>query len=186
MIVEDHVNGNGRTAVPVGGDAGDDETQERQRWLFSWSGFMADETPELKGRRWVEVSTLSLFEWALDCVACEGVLVHIWREGGLERGHLHGKRHDGGYEASALVVAGADVLGSACVGGGDHGSGVCWTCVGGFGSGSASVTVPIGIEAAVRTSYPQARSDRRHEIDGGCLLRARVFNEPFNSFRSNQ
>ena len=96
VIVEDHANGNGRTAVPVGGDAGDDETQERQRSLFSWSGFMADETPEPKGRRWDEASTLSLFEWALDCVACESVLVHIWREG-LERVLLHGKRHDGGY-----------------------------------------------------------------------------------------
>ena len=45
VVVEVHASGNGRTALPVGGNA-DDETPE-QRSLFSWAEFMAEEPAEL-------------------------------------------------------------------------------------------------------------------------------------------
>ena len=56
------VAGTGAAAEPVA----DDDTPERQRSLFSWAEFIAEETlePELSARR--EARTLSLFEWALE------------------------------------------------------------------------------------------------------------------------
>ena len=45
VVVEVHANGNGRTALPPGGKA-DDETPERQRSLFSWTEFIAEEPAE--------------------------------------------------------------------------------------------------------------------------------------------
>ena len=67
VVVEVHANGNGHTAVPVGGEA-EDETPERQRSLFSWAEFMAVEAEpaQPRGRRRDEGPTLSLFEWALE------------------------------------------------------------------------------------------------------------------------
>ncbi len=66
VVVEVHANGNGRTAVPVGGEA-EDETPERQRSLFSWAEFMAEEPAEPKRRsRRPAPASISLFEWALE------------------------------------------------------------------------------------------------------------------------
>ncbi len=66
VVVEVHANGNGHTALPVGGEA-DDETPERQRSLFSWAEFMAEEPaqPTRRSRRPAPASN-SLFEWALE------------------------------------------------------------------------------------------------------------------------
>ena len=66
VVVEVHANGNGHTALPVGGEA-DDETPERQRSLFSWAEFMAEEPvkPRRRTRR-PEPASTSLFEWALE------------------------------------------------------------------------------------------------------------------------
>ena len=65
MVVEVHANGNGRTALPVGGHA-EDETPE-QRSLFSWAEFMAGEPTEPRRRsRRPEPASISLFEWALE------------------------------------------------------------------------------------------------------------------------
>ena len=66
VSVEVHANGNGHSAVPVGGEA-EDETPERQRSLFSWAEFMAGEPaePKRRGRRPAPAS-ISLFEWALE------------------------------------------------------------------------------------------------------------------------
>ncbi len=66
VVVEVHANGNGHTAVPVGGEA-EDETPERQRSLFSWAEFMAEEPaqPTRRSRRPAPASN-SLFEWALE------------------------------------------------------------------------------------------------------------------------
>ena len=65
-VVEVHANGNGRTALPVGGSAGANETPEPQRSLFSWAEFMAGkpEQPTRPGRKPAPAS-VSLFEWAL-------------------------------------------------------------------------------------------------------------------------
>ena len=55
--------------VAVGAAAGDsrDDAPERQRTLFSWAEFMAQESQEPKQpRRRDEAPTLSLFEWALE------------------------------------------------------------------------------------------------------------------------
>ena len=66
VVVEVHANGNGHTALPVGGSA-DDATPERQRSLFSWAEFMAGEPAEPKRRsRRPEPASISLFEWALE------------------------------------------------------------------------------------------------------------------------
>ena len=66
VVVEVHANGNGHTALSVGGSA-DDETPERQPSLFSWAEFMAAEPaePKRRGRRSAPAS-ISLFEWALE------------------------------------------------------------------------------------------------------------------------
>ena len=66
VVVEVHANGNGHSALPDGGSA-DDETPERQRSLFSWAEFMAEEPaePKRRGRRPAPAS-VSLFEWALE------------------------------------------------------------------------------------------------------------------------
>ena len=66
VVVEVHANGNGHTALPVGGSA-DDETPERQRSLFSWAEFMAvePEPPRRRSRR-PGPASISLFEWALE------------------------------------------------------------------------------------------------------------------------
>ena len=66
VVVEAHANGNGRAALPVGGSA-DDEPAERQRSLFSWGEFMAEEPakPERHSGRPAPAS-ISLFEWALE------------------------------------------------------------------------------------------------------------------------
>ena len=65
-VVEVHANGNGRTGLPVGGNA-EDETPERQRSLFSWAEFLAEEPaePTRRSRRPAPAS-ISLFEWALE------------------------------------------------------------------------------------------------------------------------
>ena len=55
--------------VTVGVDADDwrDEISERQRSLFSWAEFMAEEPHESKRRsRKPEPASISLFEWALE------------------------------------------------------------------------------------------------------------------------
>ena len=65
VVVEVHASGNGHTVVPVGGNADDDETPERQRLLFSWAEFMAEGKVRPRQRR-DEAPTLSLFEWALE------------------------------------------------------------------------------------------------------------------------
>ena len=67
MLVEVHANGNGHTAIPVGGSAHDDEPPEPQRTLFSWAEFMAGEPepPKRRSRRPAPAS-ISLFEWALE------------------------------------------------------------------------------------------------------------------------
>ena len=66
VAVEVHANGNGRTGLPVGGNA-EDETPERQRSLFSWAEFLAEEPaePTRRSRRPAPAS-ISLFEWALE------------------------------------------------------------------------------------------------------------------------
>ncbi len=66
VVVEVHASGDGRSALPVGGEA-EDETPERQRSLFSWAEFMAEEPAERKrrGRRPAPAS-ISLFEWAVE------------------------------------------------------------------------------------------------------------------------
>ena len=67
VVVEVHANGNGHTAIPVGGSAHDDEPPEQQRSLFSWAEFMAEkpEQPKRSGRKPAPAS-VSLFEWALE------------------------------------------------------------------------------------------------------------------------
>ena len=50
----------------AGADEPRDNAPERQRTLFSWAEFMAQESPEPKPRRRREALTLSLFEWALE------------------------------------------------------------------------------------------------------------------------
>ena len=66
VVVEVHASGNGHTALPVGGHV-DDEPPERQRSLFSWAEFMAEEPVEPKRRsRRPEPASISLFEWALE------------------------------------------------------------------------------------------------------------------------
>ena len=66
VAVEVHTHGNGHTALPVGVEA-EDETPERQRSLFSWAEFMAEEPAEPKRRsRRPEPASISLFEWALE------------------------------------------------------------------------------------------------------------------------
>ena len=65
VVIEVTANGNGHTALPVGGSA-DDETPERQRSLFSWAEFMAEERDQPQRRHRKETPTLSLFEWALE------------------------------------------------------------------------------------------------------------------------
>ena len=55
--------------VTVGADADDrrDDAPERQRSLFSWAEFMAEEPAEPKRRsRRPEPASISLFEWALE------------------------------------------------------------------------------------------------------------------------
>ncbi len=66
LVVEVHASGDGRSALPVGGEA-EDETPERQRSLFSWAEFMAEEPaePKRRGRRPAPAS-ISLFEWAVE------------------------------------------------------------------------------------------------------------------------
>ena len=66
VAVAVHAEGNGRGALPAGGNAGDD-VPERQRSLFSWAEFMAEEPakPERRSRR-PEPASISLFEWALE------------------------------------------------------------------------------------------------------------------------
>ena len=67
VAVAVHAEGNGRAALPAGGNAGDDDAPERQRSLFSWAEFMAEEPakPERRSRR-PEPASISLFEWALE------------------------------------------------------------------------------------------------------------------------
>ena len=66
VVAEVHANGNGHTALPVGGSA-DDETPERQRSLFSWAEFMAGEPEQPRQRTHrPEPASISLFEWALE------------------------------------------------------------------------------------------------------------------------
>ena len=66
VVAEVHANGNGHTALPVGGSA-DDETPERQRSLFSWAEFMAGEPEQPRQRtRRPEPASISLFEWELE------------------------------------------------------------------------------------------------------------------------
>ena len=43
-----------------------EDAGERQRTLFSWAEFMAEESPEPERPRRREAPTLSLFEWALE------------------------------------------------------------------------------------------------------------------------
>ena len=77
--------GNGYTAVPVGGEAVD-ETPERQRSLFSWAEFMAEEPAEPKRRsRRPEPASISLFEWALERER-EAVPVGAGRQAGSRGG----------------------------------------------------------------------------------------------------
>ena len=66
VAVEVHASGNGHAAVAVGGEA-EDDAPERQRSLFSWAEFMAEEPAEPKRRsRRPEPASISLFEWALE------------------------------------------------------------------------------------------------------------------------
>ena len=66
VVVEVHASGDGRSALPVGCEA-EDEAPERQRSLFSWAEFMAEEPAEPKRRRRKpEPASISLFEWALE------------------------------------------------------------------------------------------------------------------------
>ncbi len=70
-VAEVHANGNGRNPLPAGGSAHDDEPAERQRSLFSWAEFMAEEPhephePHEPTRRSREPASISLFEWALE------------------------------------------------------------------------------------------------------------------------
>ena len=51
--------------VVVAADERHAEARERQRTLFSWAEFMAEEQVEPRRRRRDEAPTLSLFEWAL-------------------------------------------------------------------------------------------------------------------------
>ncbi len=86
VAVEVHAHGNGHTAVPVGGNAGDDDTPERQRSLFSWAEFMAEEPakPGRRSRRPAPAS-ISLFEWALERER-ESVPAGVGCQAGTKRG----------------------------------------------------------------------------------------------------
>ena len=52
--------------ISTGANDRDDEAPGRQRTLFSWAEFMAEQPEEQKSRHRHEVPTLSLFEWALE------------------------------------------------------------------------------------------------------------------------
>ena len=78
VAVEVHANGDGHTARPVGRSADHDETPERQRSLFSWAEFMAEEPAEPRCWRREEAPRLSLFEWAFERER-EGELLSVER-----------------------------------------------------------------------------------------------------------